>query len=126
MLRLARMSHIRRISSGTLSSFPLLGRYPFKYILYPSCLLFKELRVLGTCLALCYVRGGAVLMHKVGVFGTRAPKVLDLHDFGKNGFVEMIHQGRCAEVSSSLAMEKAPRGSYLCKNLYLPLAALWQ
>lgn len=70
-----------RVSSWTLSCFPFLGRRTFKYISYPSCLLFKELCVLGALLAPCWVKGGGVLIHKVGIFGTtRAPEILDLRE----------------------------------------------
>lgn len=44
--------------------------------LRPCCLLFKELGILGT-LGPMLVKGGGVLIHKVGVFEpTRASKVL--------------------------------------------------
>lgn len=118
------------ISSWNLGGFPLLGRWSLKYITYPSCLLFKELCVLGTLLAPCRVKGSCILIYKVGVLGTTRPsKILDLkeggmiiapdkhallssplsvfcywessylHDFWKNGFVEMVLKSRCTKIS---------------------------
>lgn len=80
MLRLSPVSKSGR-SGWILGSFPLLGRRSLKYIPYPCCLLFKELCILCTLLAPGWVKGGSVLVHKVGVFGaTRTSKVLDLKE----------------------------------------------